>query len=323
MKLALINCYYGKMPIYFNLWLQSCSKNAGIDFFLVTDATISGTIPNNVKVIAMSWEELITLFQSKFDFPITIESAYKLTDFKPAYGYVFQDFLAEYDYWGYCDLDLIFGNVLRFIGKPMEDGTEKIYRWGHLTLLKNTDRMNQLFRQKGGVFSYREVFSRPEFFSFDEHSGLMLIAKKQEIQQYYQEDMADISCRIRRMTASRCRNYPFQIFYYEDGAVFRAYIENERVQTEEFSYIHLQKRKYVNSCLNNCFFILADHFEEKEPGIPNNETIRRLSGFISEEADRRQLISFRNKKIKEFFDRSWSERWIWIKIKAAERKVLI
>ena len=90
-KVALLNCYFGKFPNYFGLWLQSCRNNPGIDFILVTDAKIQYEIPSNVIVIRLTWDELMERIEVKFDFPIVITSPYKLTDFKPAYGFVFDD----------------------------------------------------------------------------------------------------------------------------------------------------------------------------------------------------------------------------------------
>ena len=212
MKVAIINCYFGKLPNYFELWLQSCAYNNKVDFILFTDCEVSYKIPNNVHIHKTSLDELKKIIQSKFDFNIVIESPYKLTDFKPAYGYIFEELLKGYHYWGYCDVDLIFGNLMKFIEAPMEQGIEKIYRLGHLTIYKNNEKMKNLFRQKGAPFLYKEVFSSPEFYSFDEHAGQMSIARHQGIKEYYKEDMADISCRIKRLTASRHKNYPLQLF---------------------------------------------------------------------------------------------------------------
>ena len=49
--------------------------------------------------------------QRIFDFPISLERPYKLCDYKPSYGEVFKDELAGYDFWGNCDIDLVWGNI--------------------------------------------------------------------------------------------------------------------------------------------------------------------------------------------------------------------
>ncbi len=320
MKLALINCYFGELPNYFELWLQSCGANPDIDFYFLTNAEVPYEIPGNVFVFHISWEKIVKQIDEKFDFKTEIKSPYKLTDFKPAYGYIFEDLLESYDYWGYCDIDLIFGNLMKFIKEPMEKGIDKLYRLGHLTIYRNTNEMRNLFRQRGAPFSYREVFSNPEFYSFDEHSGQMTIAKQQDVSEYYREDMADISCRIRRMTASRHENYSYQVFYYENGAIWRAFIKDGRTEYEEFAYIHLQKRRYMRFDKTDCFYILSDHFQNKTAGIPHEEEIKKLSEFVGNKQDKKQLNIFRTKKIKQFLVCSIKEKYIWIKIKLAENR---
>lgn len=320
MKTALLNCYFGQLPGYFALWLQSCAANPTVDFFLITDNADFENVPENVTIIKMSWEEIVKKIDAQFDFPVAIDSPYKLTDFKPAYGDIFRDLFEGYAYWGYCDLDMIFGDLMKFIKDPIERGMEKIYRLGHLTVYKNTDRMRTLYRQKGASFSYREVFSKPEFYSFDEHAGQMAIALRQGVSEYAREDMADISCRIKRMTASRHINYPYQVFYCENGSVYRAYLDHDKVYTEEFAYIHLQKRQYQTPDQNDSYYILSDRFQKKEPGIPNEEEIRMMSEFIGNEDDRRQLAAYRANKRKGFFFSPFRKKRIWLKIKLAERK---
>lgn len=318
MKIALLNCYFGHLPVYFRLWLQSCEKNPTVDFFLFTDDTVPDRVPPNVSVVQSSFEEMINRIQSKFDFRVAITSPYKLTDFKPAYGFIFEDLFKPYDYWGYCDMDLVFGNIMKYIQQPMEQGIEKIYRLGHLTVYKNSEKMRQLFRQKGAKFSYKEVFSNPEFYSFDEHAGMISIAKRQGISQYCREDMADISCRIKRMTASRHENYPYQVFYSEDGAVYRSYLKNGAVESEEYIYIHFQKRGFSSIEKSERFFLLSDRIQEKQPGIPGIEEIKALSEYVDDGIDRSQLLSFKRRKMKVFFSCSLKEKSIWIKNKLAE-----
>lgn len=319
MKLALINLYFGKLPAYFPLWLASCQRNPSVDFFLFTDNTIQLNLPSNVNVVNMSFEEMIERINGKFPFEVKVLIPYKLTDFKPAYGYIFEDMLISYDYWGYCDLDLIFGNIMKFVEPPMRDGKKKIYQKGHLTIYKNIESMRTLFMRSGARFSYKSVYSDSECYAFDEYGGLIPITNKQSVEEYYQEDMADISCRINRLTASRQTNYDYQVFYYENGKVYRAYIENDVVRTQEYIYIHIQKRKYQFDGAYDCFFILSNRFVEKQPGIPSADEIRSLSQFVSEAEDHLQLKRYNRMKMREFLSSSVKRKWIWLNEKLSEK----
>lgn len=82
------------MSDYFPLWLKTAGWNADIDFYLFTDADMREyEIPQNVRIVSFSWEELVGLFQKKFSFRIALGNPYKLCDFKPSYGEVFEEYL--------------------------------------------------------------------------------------------------------------------------------------------------------------------------------------------------------------------------------------
>ena len=318
--LALVNCYFGTLPNYFPLWLQSCANNSEVVFFLITDAELPDEPPVNVHVEKTVWETLVDQINQKFPFEVSIDSPYKLTDFKPAYGYIFEEMLSSYTYWGYCDVDLIFGDLMSYVKQKMESGYDLIYRLGHLTVYRNTQKMRKLFMQTGGMFRFQKVFSDPLFYSFDEHCGLMRIAKKQGVNWYYQEDMADISCRVRRMTASRQENYPYQVFYYENGQIWRAYLKDGEVKTQNYVYIHLQKRKYRFDDCWESFYILSDRFEKKKPGIPSAEDICFYAELSDDREDTHQKKEYQCKKLLEFIRAPLKKKRIWVLQKIAEKE---
>lgn len=68
-------------------------------------------MPYNVEVIYKTLEELKDLFEKKLSIRIENLQPYKLCDFRPSYGLVFEEYLESYDYWGFCDIDLIWGNL--------------------------------------------------------------------------------------------------------------------------------------------------------------------------------------------------------------------
>jgi hypothetical protein len=83
---------------------------------------------------------------------------HKLCDYRPFFGLAFQDLLREYKYWGYCDLDLFFGN-LQGLATMVQDGTlDFISPWdrssGPCTLFRNVDHVNEI------GFSIRDFQSR-------------------------------------------------------------------------------------------------------------------------------------------------------------------
>ena len=100
-KICLIIPYFGKLPNYFDLWLESVRHNLDYNFLIITDEEIENNLPENVRVIKSSFEDLVKKIQSLYPFKISLNSPYKLCDYRPAYGEIFKEELVEYDFWGW------------------------------------------------------------------------------------------------------------------------------------------------------------------------------------------------------------------------------
>lgn len=93
-KCCFIIPYFGKLPNYFPLFLKTCQYNTNFDWLVFTDDGTEYDYPQNVQRVEMTFSELKQKIQSKFDFPISLSTPYKLCDYKPAYGYIFEEYLA-------------------------------------------------------------------------------------------------------------------------------------------------------------------------------------------------------------------------------------
>ena len=168
----MISTYYGPFPSYFSVWLNSCRQNPSVDFFVFTDNSTDGyVIPPNVNLISLPFQEIRGLFQRLFDFSISLERPYKLCDYKPAYGEALQDWISEYDYWGHCDIDLIWGNIRHFITDELLEQFDRISNQGHCSIYRNDPRVNSLYRtlDPHGCYDWREVYTNDRNYAFDEY----------------------------------------------------------------------------------------------------------------------------------------------------------
>jgi len=170
-RLALLTCYIGKLPWYFDYFVHSCRFNSSVDFYIIsTDGTYKKPLPPNVKLIKKTLEDINLLAGEKLGFTVNINNGYKLCDFKPAYGLIFADLLTGYDFWGHCDVDIIFGNIRSFITDALLEEYDLISvrpDWipGCFLLFKNTLKMNTLFMHSK---HYKKVFSSNVHYCFDE-----------------------------------------------------------------------------------------------------------------------------------------------------------
>lgn len=101
MKIAIIIAYFGKLPEYIQLFLDSCKLNYGFEWLIFSDDDTTYNYPSNVHLIKMNFGECKKLIQSKFDFEITLSKPQKLCDYKCAYGVIFEDYIQDYDWWGH------------------------------------------------------------------------------------------------------------------------------------------------------------------------------------------------------------------------------
>lgn len=174
-KIALIIPYFGKFPNYFPLFLNSCRCNPTIDWLLVTDISDEYDYPDNIHVVPMTFPELREKIQRRFDFQIALERSYKICDYRPAFGLIFQEYLCDYDFWGYCDIDLLFGDLRTFFPDEKLECYDKVGHLGHLALYRNTECVNTAFMASiAGAERYREVLSTEHNFIFDEWDDLSI-----------------------------------------------------------------------------------------------------------------------------------------------------
>jgi hypothetical protein len=173
----MISCYFGKWPPYFHTYLKSCHHNPEIDFYFFTDCS-SNDLPgaDNVKFIPITLAEVRELASDKLGFPVSLQNPYKLCDFKPAYGKIFEDHLRGFDFWGHTDIDIILGNVGRFITDDLLAENDIIsvreeYLSGFFALYRNTELVNTLFTRSP---DYRKVYQSEKHYCFDECNFVFL-----------------------------------------------------------------------------------------------------------------------------------------------------
>jgi hypothetical protein len=170
-KILIIIIYFGKWPWYFAYFINSCKFNCSVDFVIFSD-NVSHTfrIPENVKFINYSIQMFKKDTSLKLGFEVEINHGYKICDFKPAFGLIFEDWISGYDFWGYCDIDLIFGNIRNFITEKLLNEFDVIsarhdYLTGSFALYRNNQFMIKLFTQSK---DHKKVLTDPRNFCFDE-----------------------------------------------------------------------------------------------------------------------------------------------------------
>ncbi|HPT68375.1 MAG TPA: hypothetical protein PLI94_10120 [Bacillota bacterium] len=309
-KICILGIYFGNLPSYFPLWLESCKYNSTVDFLIINDQNITD-LPVNVRQVKMSFNDFRVLVQSKFDFPVSLERPYKICDFRPAFGLICSEYIQGYDFWGHCDFDMIFGDIRKYITDDLLNSYDKILPLGHLSIYRNNEENNSRFKLSGSlVGDYKKVFTTDKSFAFDETRGIYQIYKTNFLPVYDKRIFADISSIYRRFRlALDDVNYEYQIFSFDKGRIFREYILNRKYNKEEFIYLHIKKPKHLEIKTDNYqrYFITNTGFYEKngDATLDDIEKYNKYRGALFEQSEKIAFI-IKNKyqrfieKLKEF-----------------------
>lgn len=315
-KIILIICYFGNIPDYYKLWEVSALKNNTVDFLIYTDQNEIQQ-KGNIRVKHLNFSQLREKIQSKFNFKISLEKPYKLCDYKPAYGYIFDDEIKNYDFWGYCDMDLIFGNLRKFLSENVLENSNVILNLGHLTLYKNTQENKILFMKKGSIYPYTKVYSTKYNYAFDEMSGMHKIFKENNICPYLNIPIADIDRKYARFKLENMKNYDKQFFYYNNGIFRRYYTKEGKEREDEFCYLHFQKKHptiNINESNYSMFTINKSGFCKFDKKMQNNYNYNQ---YISKKAENEEKRKYIFNKLLDFMKCNISQKVIWIKQKVS------
>ena len=244
--------------------------------------------PENVRVVYSTLEDFKTLAEQKLGFPVRIDKAHKLCDFKPTYGFLFEEYLTEYAFWGCCDLDVIFGRLGDFLTDALMAQYDKIFCLGHMTLYRNDPENNRIFMcEHNGISLYRKVLSNPETFWFDEEyqddNNINQIFLSQGKRVYQRDLSLNMFIGTRKFRRTEyvgqdhssvdahgyiTEDYSPALYYWDRGRLLRLRSREGKIEQQEFPYMHLQYRRmrYRPEVLS------ADRFQI----VPNRLLVARM-----------------------------------------------
>ncbi len=171
MSISIIICYFGKLPWYFGYFLHTCKYNPTVHFYIITDNDLSTKeVPQNVFPVQKSLQEIKNIASAKLGFDVGLEHPYKFCDYRPALAYIFPEYIEGYNFWGYGDIDVIYGNIRNFITDDILAKHDVIsvrhdFLPGAFSLFKNCKKINELFKESK---DYIKVFTDPKHYCFDE-----------------------------------------------------------------------------------------------------------------------------------------------------------
>ena len=282
-RICVLTIWFGELPPYFAGWLLSVRANSDIDFILITDQdpSVDG---GNVRVMHAELPELIERFSRALGRSVSFSSPVKFCGLRPLYGAAFSDLLCGYDFWGYSDIDLAFGDIRAFLTDEVLDSYDRFYTRGHFCLYRNDDTTNHLYELSGSVYTLNDVAQGEYNYPFDEFCGINRICLKNPdaVRWYTSDDFADCNTRAPFIQVHLPHvNYVHQLVWWEDGRVFKAGIADDgSVVVDEYVYFHWRHKfgadEQIRSGEAGGFFITEQGLVEKQvPGVPTVKELMR------------------------------------------------
>lgn len=194
MRIALLIGHFGSIPGWYPLWEESALRNPMIEFHILTDCVGLETRDN---IIIHECALDVFVRPELFDGPAPeLKTPYKITDFRPLFGEIFADLLDGYDYWGFGDLDVVYGDIQEVFGASFGHcdyiSTGREGRSGPLAFLANTPEVNRLWRDIPGV---EERLRSSEFFAMDELDLVELLRDRVRCDLEFRECLDDLPAR--------------------------------------------------------------------------------------------------------------------------------
>lgn len=170
-SILVIHPYFGELPKIFPYWLESCKLNSSINFLIVTDQQIT-TSASNIHIWNTNLYEIKKRVEKIIGISVWLEKPYKLCDFRPLFGKIFEDYTSQYDFWGYCDCDLIFGNIRYFLTEEILSNYDCILGWGHFHIQRTINpKFEDVWKTARSLWkdiNWKEVFQSQRNEWFDE-----------------------------------------------------------------------------------------------------------------------------------------------------------
>lgn len=256
--LIIIDYFGSKWPEWFPIFLESCRQNPTINWLIHTDCPCDSFDINNVAFQYITFEDYIKSVNNILDVRFDPADYYKLCDLRPMYRVLYKEEIKTFDFWGYGDLDVIYGNIRHFYtDKVLENKVISTHTWcisGHFALIRNEEWLNNAFRK---IKNWKKIIEKRYNQRFDEDtfSKLFQYPKRLPVSWKKFYDILNSSTKMFRsdlyfkeqfttpltpiLWKSGKADHP-TLWFWKDGR-----ITNELDGKDEFIYLHFMNFKHA------------------------------------------------------------------------------
>ena len=246
--------HFGTLPPQYNMWRASALYNPDIDFFFLTDCDVKPA--KNIIVHKTTFAEFRQLVQSKFDFPIVLDRPYKICDYRPAFAYILSEYIKGYDFWGWGDLDVVYGDIRFFITEEVLSRYKMISGYGHFSLYHNDEYTNTFFMKEiNGYVDYKDALTQQKSMYFDEYKYMGFGDKWRDCrpEDCWLEWPFDNASKPKESYHfnSMTRGWKQVIFEHVGNKLYMLRFSHGQLEKKESLYAHFQHRGFMKDKVTN------------------------------------------------------------------------
>jgi uncharacterized protein DUF6625 len=109
--------YFGRWPAWINFFVESCKWNPDVRWRFYTDCGEPENRASNIDYVPIGFDDYEALARARLGITYDPVDPYKLCDLRPALGFLHDQDTVGYPFFGYGDLDVIYGNISSFYGE--------------------------------------------------------------------------------------------------------------------------------------------------------------------------------------------------------------
>lgn len=238
--------HFGPWPAWIDFFVESCKTNSDIDWVLISDnEKLPRNTSSNISLLSLSLHDYSRMIGDRLGIDFRAVNPYKVADTRPAFGVIHGDLIVDHDFFGYGDMDVIYGHIRHFYTEDVLNeysvlSTHPERLCGHFALLRNVKPLRQAFRR---IPSWQALMEQSEPLGIDEEKSLFLRALHGARESF--------SGRIRGLKFLFEERYSTPSptnemrWYWKDGL-----LTNEFYGAREFLYLHFMHWKSDRWYLN-------------------------------------------------------------------------
>lgn len=261
-SIVLIAVYFGPLPEWFPLFLLSCELNHDISWVIYSDQVTDGALPGNVTIRHLLWSDMKRHVSGVLGMNYDPDDAYSICNLRPMFGRIFEHEIEGKDFFGWCDLDVIWGDIRAMytddvLAAANVISSDAAITSGHLLLVRNETWLRDAYLLIDG---WKECLRRREIVPWEDSLDEAKLSSVFSPDPWIRAKYSDLKIPRRYWGANHfvqqfCTPFVPQRWHddrwdhpehwlWADGKMF-----NDRDENREFLYLHLMNfraRRWVN-----------------------------------------------------------------------------